>query len=625
MSESAQDVSKDYQNSTVGTDTSVTGHWQVPAFTGSALLVSEDSATFGWAEKWLRRAGLEPTFAQSTQEAIGKCLEATPSIVIVEAGLDGPDGQPLYAMLNADLAFRNMPVMVLCHTSTEVEKALDAGVPDIVRKPIDWNLVGRRAASLAHHANMAKELERVREALRRSENEVVDSRRYLSRLGDTDKLTGLPTLNKFRELLARALYQSNELALFFVGLERFHLINDAHDRETGDRVLEKVGERLRASLIRPELHSQGGTSFLAACVAKLDGVRFGLFVPSNGGQDHLQTIRRVLTDVLSEPMEINGATVYLTSSIGGAVAPRDGTSAGELLQNAERAMMNVKQRGGGFALHSQDTGLSSARLLELDRWLREGVANNELEVHYQPLVNLWNNRIVGAEALLRWHRGKHGYISPAEFVPVAERSGIVVEIGDFVIESACAQLRRWLDAGHRNQRVAVNLSLIQLRRGDVKRTVSRAIDMYDIDPSQLELEISERGAIGDDQRIVRQLHELKALGIRLSLDDFGTGDTAIEYLKRLPIDVLKLDRSYVAGALENGVDSVIASALVGLAKNMNLTVIAEGVESREQFDLLRSWGCHLYQGYYCSPAVPGDDFLELLDNQSTDSAQEYGP
>jgi len=171
-------------------------------------------------------------------------------------------------------------------------------------------------------------------------------------------------------------------------------------------------------------------------------------------------------------------------------------------------------------------------------------------------------------------------------------------------------------------RMAINLSITQLRRTNVVRTLEQALVKYGLEPAQLEMEISERGDIGSDQRIVRQLHELKAIGVRLSLDDFGTGDTAIDYLKKLPIDILKLDRSYVSGALENGADSVITSALISLARNMNLTVIAEGIESKEQYELLRSWKCHLYQGYYCSAAIPSDDFLKLYDNTSKPVLQE---
>lgn len=589
------------------------------------LLVGADAMIQTWAQKWFKHEGLGTHFADSARSATAACLENKPSVVVVDSTALDEQGQPLFQVLANDRACADLPFVVLCQSARDTQLALDAGVTDVVRKPVEWNVVSRRVATLARYADATRELEGARAELRQTQDRVENSRRYLSQLGDTDRLTGLPSLAKFRDILARALCQTDELALFLIGLERFHIINEAHSREIGDRVLEAVGARLRDCLVRPELHAPGSTGVLAACAAKLDGVRFGLFLPHTGSPDHLQTIRNVLTDVLSEPLELDGRTIYLTSSIGGSFAPRDGDDASKLLQSAEHAMMTVKRRGGGFSVYSEHNGMSSARMLELDRWLREAVAKRELRVAYQPLVNLWNNRIVGAEALLRWPREPDGFISPAEFIPVAERSAIIVEIGDMVIDSACAQLRRWLDAGYANLRIAINLSVIQLRRGDVKRSVENAIDRYDLAPSTIELEISERGAIGNDQRIVRQLHEIKSIGVRLSLDDFGTGDAAIEYLKRLPIDVLKLDRSYVAGALENGVDAVIASALVGLARSMNLTVIAEGVESQEQHELLRSWGCHLYQGFYCSPAVYGDAFLDLLQAQSADKSQEFGP
>ena len=589
------------------------------------LTVNIDANEHHWSDKWLGQEGLSAVRVDNLSEAASTAADPRVSVIVVEASTTDDAGREVYRQILDDVTLRELPLVVFCQDMTQVEAALAAGVADVVRKPVNWQVVSRRVATLAEYCRTQRELGNTRNEVARIRQQVEDSRLALSRQSDTDRLTGLPSLNKFRDILARALCQTNELALFLIGIERFHVINEAHGRETGDRMLEAVGARLRECLVRPELHAPGQTGVLAACAAKLDGVRFGLFLPFAGSQAHLQTIRRVLTDVLSEPLHVDGHTVYLTSSIGGAVSPGDGDEAGKLLLNAEHAMMTVKQRGGGFSLFAEDNGMSSSRLLELDRWLREAVSRQELQVAYQPLVNLWNNRIVGAEALLRWHRQPHGFISPAEFIPVAERSGIVVEIGDMVIDRACAELRRWHDRGFENQRMAINLSLIQLRRGDVKRSVENAIDRYDLKPGNIELEISERGAIGNDQRIIRQLHEIKSIGVKLSLDDFGTGDAAIEYLKRLPIDILKLDRSYVSGALENGADAVIAKALVGLARSMNLTVIAEGVESKEQHQLLRDWGCHIYQGFYCSPAVFSDAFIELLETQNSDHSQDFGP
>lgn len=611
---------------TTPTLTSTNSYLRTPfTLAPTVLLIGTDAAANKWAEKWLNHEGLIARPVPAADVALRMMATDPTCVAVIDGSLTDADGRAVYEVMNEDPRAANIPKIILCHTQSDVERALDAGVADIMRAPVDWNVVGRRVSTLARFAVCSRDLDTARDELRRTKETMEDSRRALSLQGDTDKLTGLPSLAKFRDILARALCQTDELALFLIGLERFHVINEAHSRETGDRVLEAVGARLRECLVRPELHEPGSTGVLAACAAKLDSVRFGLFLPYSGSASHLQTIRHVLTDVLSEPLHIDGRTIYLTSSIGGAFSPRDGEDAAKLLLNAEHAMMTAKQRGGGFNVFSENHGMSSARLLELDRWLREAVAGDALQVAYQPLVNLWNDRIVGAEALLRWHKEPHGFISPAEFIPVAERSGIIVQIGDMVIDRSCAELRRWHDLGHTNLRMAINLSLIQLRRGDVKRSVENAIDRYDLNPGNIELEISERGAIGNDQRIIRQLHEIKSIGVRLSLDDFGTGDAAIEYLKRLPIDVLKLDRSYVAGALENGVDTVIASALVGLARSMNLTVIAEGVESKEQHQLLRDWGCHIYQGFYCSPAVFGDDFIALLERQSQAISQEFGP
>ncbi|MEL7448699.1 MAG: REC domain-containing phosphodiesterase [Pseudomonadota bacterium] len=586
------------------------------------LLADPAASAADLAEKWLARCGIPSRSFRNGEDALNACLKQRPTLALINASMMVSNGHPLFSVLKREAASRDIPIIALCNNPREAREALQAGVTDVVRKPVEWHIISRRAEMVCRTVSLKHQLTVTREALQAAEKKAASTRRHLVAMSDTDPLTGLLAVGKFRELLARALVNDDEVVLFIIGLERFALINEAFGRDKADRVLTLVGKRLREILVRRDLHAPGCNSVLAGCAAKMDSVRFGIFMPHNGQPEHLQAIRNALTETLAEPVNVDGKTVYLTSSIGGAVAPRDGSTAPVVIQNAERAMLGVKKRGGGFDFHREHAGLSSARFLELDFWLREAVDSGELKVAYQPLVNLWNNRIVGAEALLRWHREPGGNISPAEFIPVAERSGIVVQIGDFVIDTACKQLRRWLDNGRHDMRMAINLSLAQLRRGNVIESAEKAIDKYELEPQLLEFELSERGAIGNDPKIMRQLHQLKALGVRLSLDDFGTGDTSIEYLKRLPIDVLKLDRSYISGALENGVDAVIASALVGLARNMNLTVIAEGVESKEQYELLRSWGCHLYQGFYCSPAVFGDAFERLIDDQEDSSSQE---
>ncbi|MEM9057928.1 MAG: EAL domain-containing protein, partial [Pseudomonadota bacterium] len=487
------------------------------------LVADHGAVTVDWAEKWLARCGLPSRNFRTADDALNACLQQRPTVAIVNAGLIANTGLSLISMIKNEPGCKDLPVIALCNSAREAREALQAGVTDVVRKPIDWHIISRRAESVCRAVTLEEQLKTTREALKAAESKAAATRRTLSEMSDTDPLTGLLAVGKFRELLSRALCNDDEVVLFIIGLERFSLINEAFGREKADRILTTVGERLREMMVRPDLHAPGCKSVLAGCAAKMDSVRFGIFMPHNGRPEHLQAVRNVLTETLSEPMQVDGKTVYLTCSIGGAVAPRDGSTASVVIQNAERAMLAVKKRGGGFDFHRENAGLSSARFLELDTWLREAVAGGELKVAYQPLVNLWNNRIVGAEALLRWHREPGGNISPAEFIPVAERSGIVVQIGDFVIDTACAQLRQWLDNGHSDMRMAINLSLAQLRRGNVMHSVERAIETYDLEPRLLEFELSERGAIGNDPKIMRQLHQLKAIGVRLSLDDFGTG------------------------------------------------------------------------------------------------------
>jgi EAL domain-containing protein (putative c-di-GMP-specific phosphodiesterase class I) len=273
-------------------------------------------------------------------------------------------------------------------------------------------------------------------------------------------------------------------------------------------------------------------------------------------------------------------------------------------------MLDAQESGSGFQFFTQPEDTASSRLLNLDRMLREAIRNDDLELAYQPIMEAESGRVVAAEALLRWHHAEEGTISPADFVPVAEKTGLMKEIGDFVIASACAQLRSWIDAGMEPIRIAVNLSLCQLLRGDVASVVEKALQENSIDSRLLEIELSERGVLNQRHEVISEVHRLRAVGVRISIDDFGTGHASIAYLKDLPVDVIKIDRSYVSGAGRSARDEAIAAGMVALAQRLQATVIAEGVETREQLETLRDWGSQECQGFYFSPAVPADEFME---------------
>jgi EAL domain-containing protein (putative c-di-GMP-specific phosphodiesterase class I) len=244
--------------------------------------------------------------------------------------------------------------------------------------------------------------------------------------------------------------------------------------------------------------------------------------------------------------------------------------------------------------------------------LRGALENNQLVLHYQPLVDFKSGRIVGAEALLRWDHPDLGRVPPLEFIPVAEETGLIVPIGSWVLHSACSQLKRWIDEGLPPIRMAVNVALCQLQKGDFAPIVRDVLDDVGLDPRRLELELSERGVLRSDPEIVHQMNEIKAMGVRLSVDDFGTGQSAIAYLRGFELDVLKIDRSYVKNLERNEDDVAITSAIVAMAHRLRLAVIAEGVESEEQSRVLKEWGCDEFQGYLFSPALPAAEFRRLL-------------
>lgn len=357
-----------------------------------------------------------------------------------------------------------------------------------------------------------------------------------------------------------------------------------------------------------------------AAVASIDHFRFAIMVTTSGKQDDLGHLQQLLLDRLAQPIQIAGQTVSLSSCQGVALYPQDADDVDSLLQRADNAMRDAQSRGGGFKYYCAETDAAAARKLKLEHMLHEALDRHELSLAFQPITAVKDNGVVAAEALLRWQQPDGSYISPAEFVPVAEECGLMNRIGEFVLDRACQQLIEWRDAGIQLPQMCVNVAKVQLMSGDFVPTVKRILSKHDIDPGSLELELSERGVLSGDFEVVEQLKELKILGIRLSIDDFGTGDSAIAYLRELPVDVLKIDRSYVTGLVENAKDAALVSAMVALAQRLNLRVVAEGVETHEQLSALRRMNCDAFQGFLVSQPVPADAFALLLKKTHPNSA-----
>lgn len=578
---------------------------------GTALLVTNDNLSLQWAPRWLQQAGLEVVIAKTTAEALDFTLLATPSVLIVDAAFKATDEQSLLQSLQAHYE-DDVPVIALCNNNTDVNTATGANVTDIVRRPYQWDLITRRVVKAVTLQQTLNELRTANAKLDEMNSSASEAERDRAKHVGMDRLTQLPNVEKFRSLLHKATagpYAANkDSCLLAIGLDRFRLVNDAIGYENANRLLSLFADRLRNCLRDRHVIGDLDSGSVTAIAARLGGARFGLLV-SHGDTQQIRRVNQAIARQLQEPFEVAGQSIYLTASVGAAIFPRDSSNVDELLHKAESAMIKAQDVGSGFQFYTDLEDTASHRVLALDRMLREALEKNELRLAYQPVTNALSGDVVAAEALLRWEHPEKGMIPPDVFVPVAESSGLMTEIGEFVINTACAQLGDWIDAGMSPIRIAVNLSLCQLLRGDIVSTVEMALENNQLVPELLELELSERGVLNQNPEVMEVVNLLKSLGVRISIDDFGTGNAAIGYLKDMPIDVIKIDRSYVSGPDRNMRDEAIASGMVALAQRLDATVVAEGVETREQLHMLREWGAQECQGFYFCAAIPGDEFL----------------
>ena len=590
---------------------------------GSALLFSKNSDATKWAPRWLNQHDVKTAVVSDTAAAVERVRSTQPDVIIVEAGMLAESGQALYCEL-LDARDLDIPIFVMCSSSRELSAALASDPYDVIRKPFEWSMISRRVKYAIGARMLRAKFQEGQDSLQEALAVADEARQRLRRGESFEPVTGLPNKKKFVELIRRSMgavdRDGNALAVIVIGFNRFRLVIEAMGQERADMILTELGRVLTECLGElgpPPAETQ---RLRTAAVASIDHFRFAIMVTTSGKQDDLGHLQQLLLDRLAQPIQIAGQTVSLSSCQGVALYPQDADDVDSLLQRADNAMRDAQSRGGGFKYYCAETDAAAARKLKLEHMLHEALDRHELSLAFQPITAVKDNGVVAAEALLRWQQPDGSYISPAEFVPVAEECGLMNRIGEFVLDRACQQLIEWRDAGIQLPQMCVNVAKVQLMSGDFVPTVKRILSKHDIDPGSLELELSERGVLSGDFEVVEQLKELKILGIRLSIDDFGTGDSAIAYLRELPVDVLKIDRSYVTGLVENAKDAALVSAMVALAQRLNLRVVAEGVETHEQLSALRRMNCDAFQGFLVSQPVPADAFALLLKKTHPNSA-----
>ncbi|MBI2058161.1 MAG: EAL domain-containing protein [Nitrospirae bacterium] len=420
-----------------------------------------------------------------------------------------------------------------------------------------------------------------------------------------DSLTGLPNRMLFEDRLEVALSQAARskfmLALLCFDLDRFKNINATLGHSAGDKVLTTVASRLRKQI------SEGDT------LARLGGDEYVLLLPQVPGAQFVAQLSERVLKSLHPPIKFRRQELHITTSIGIALYPSDGKNAQTLLKNADTALHRAKERGRNmYQFYASSMNVAAFERLLLENQLRRALERNEFAVHYQPMVDLSTGRIVGVEALARWEHPDLGLVFPIDFIPVAEQTGLIIPIGEWVLRTACAQVRKWHEAGWRDLRVSVNLSARQFQDVNVSELLSRTLKDTGLPASSLEVEITESTAMHRVQDTIVLLKELKKTGLRIAIDDFGTGYSSLEYLKDFPADALKLDKSFVADLVRDASDAAIAATVLSLTHNLGMKMVAEGVETKEQFEFLRAKGCELAQGYLFSRPLPASELQSLL-------------
>lgn len=429
--------------------------------------------------------------------------------------------------------------------------------------------------------------------------------RHIAYLASHDALTGLPNRNLLDERLRHSIEQrhAHQFGILFLDLNRFKLVNDSLGHDKGDLLLQMTAERLRKAV------REGDT------VARLGGDEFVVVLEDIESSDRVAQVANELLTAVAQPFHLDGHELTISTSIGGSVYPKDGSDAATLLKHADLAMYQAKELGSGtFRFFNPAMNVKMLERLLTETSLKRALERNELVLHYQPRMDVRNATAIGVEALVRWMQPERGMIAPEDFIPLAEEIGMIGAVGEWVLETACRQNRSWQDAGKLPIKMSVNLSAHQLREAGFADTLLRILNETGLDPCWLELEITETSLMQNLEASLVILQEIRNIGVSISIDDFGTGYSSLAYLKKLPIDTLKIDKSFIHDVIDDADDATIVSATISLAHNMGLQVVAEGVTTYAQMHFLLEHKCHVMQGYLFSCPVPALEVAEKLAN-----------
>ncbi len=521
-----------------------------------------------------------------------------PDLILCDVMMPELDGYGVLTALRQDSVLVSIPFIFLTAKASKADfrQGMELGADDYLTKPFT------RAELLGAITTRLKKQAAVEE---RYHAELQQTKAQLNYLIHNDSLTNLPNRfslrEKFKQVQKNDCLPEQLVTVFCVGLDRFNQINDHLGNAIGDLLLKAVAERLSTCL-----ESQG-------IIARLNADQFAVILATLQHRKEAIQIAQTILKKLSQTFRLGGKEVFVTASLGIALYPRDGTEIEQLLNHAHIAMIKAKQQGGDhYEFYTAAYNIGSSDRLALQTSLRYALERGELEVYYQPQVNLKTGEIFGAEALVRWQHPERGLVSPGKFIPIAEETGLIVPIGEWVLYTACQQVKIWQNSGFPSLQIAVNLSSRQFSQLDLRHRLVQILINTGIDPKYIELELTESMLVQNTEVAIRRLNALKALGVKIAIDDFGTGYSSLSYLQQFPFDVLKIDRCFICNITENPSNAAITKAIIAMAKNLNLKLIAEGVETEDELSFICQHQCDGMQGFLFSRPVPVQEFHKLL-------------
>ncbi|GAC11056.1 two-component system response regulator [Paraglaciecola chathamensis] len=571
------------------------------------ILVCDDDLTARILMKeTLASDSIEVIEAENGQRAIEQFEKHSPALLLLDVSMPKMNGFEVCEHIRGHEKGKHIPVIMVTGSDDleSIHKSYAVGATDFIAKPIKWPILG----------------ERVKYILRASQAfaDLVTQQQELHQLAFYDSLTGLPNrqylMQDLQRFLAMAERNNYQAAMLFIDLDRFKRINDTMGHSYGDKLLRKVAHRLQANLRDSDTFARVGSeqSSQEPQLSSFGGDEFTIFLSRLNDPNEAMLVAERVIRSFSTPFQLEQFEVVVTPSIGISMFPNDGDNAETLLKNADTAMYFAKQSGRCCYKFYQDSmNAKAAARLQLEQDLRRALKSDEIVPFYQPQICAQSGRIVGVEALVRWLPAKGGIIPPDEFIPIAEETGLINELGRLVLERGCYQAKQWFDEGN-PVRMAINVSAHQFRQLDFTQVVADVLQQCGLAPELLELELTESVIMSDAEENIARLIELKALGVSLAVDDFGTGYSSLSYLKRFPIDILKIDRSFMCDVNSAPDDLAIVEAILALAESLKLGVIAEGIEYGSQIAILKNTNQLLLQGYLFSRPVAAEYISPLL-------------